>query len=107
MKLKIPLNVQVGAIQYAVLRNDFLLHKENKSGTINSLEQKIRIAHRNADQEFLILVHEALHGIADELGYDFDEGCIKAISTGFVLFLYSLGIEPDFSDIPEEGSQGE
>lgn len=102
MKLVIPPEVQIGAIKYGIWRNDFLLEKENKSGSINSREQKIRIAHREVSQEFLILMHEAFHGISDEQGYEFDEGCIRALSTGIAIFLSSLGIEPDFSLIPEE-----
>lgn len=102
MKLIIPPECQIGAITYGIRRNDFLLHKMDRSGTINSKDQLIRIAHREVSQEFLILMHEALHGISDEQGYDFDEGCIKAISTGITIFLKSLGIEPDFSQIPEE-----
>jgi len=102
MKLIIQPQCQIGAIRYNIVRNDFLLEKQDKSGTINSKEQKIRIAHREVSQEFLILMHEAIHGIASEQGYDFEEGCVRAIATGVTIFLKSLGIEPDFSQIPEE-----
>lgn len=93
---------QIGAIKFSIYRNDFLLEKLNQSGDINHKEQKLRIAHREVDQEFLTLVHEAFHGIVAELGYELDEGCILALSTGITIFLQSLGIEPDFSQIPEE-----
>ena len=102
MKLTIPNEIQLGALKFSVRRNDFLLHKLDKSGAINSKDQMIRIAHRKADMEFLILVHEALHGICDEQGITQDEGLVTAIATGFTIFLQSLGIEPDFSQIPEE-----
>ena len=98
----IPPECQIGAITYDILRNDFLLEKMNRSGYINSREQKIRVAHREVSQEFLILMHEAFHGISDEQGYELEEGCIHALSTGLTIFLNSLGIEPDFSQIPEE-----
>ena len=106
MKLVIPPEVQVGAIMYGLCRNDRLLERLNLSGHINSKDQLIRIAHRKPDQEFLILVHEAVHGICDELGITSDENTseefTKALSTGITLFLLSLGIEPDFSQIKEE-----
>jgi len=102
MKLVIPPQCQIGAITFGIRRNDALLHKLDKSGTINSLDQLIRIAHRKVDLEFLVLIHEAFHGIIDELGYELDEGCTRALSTGLAIFLTSLGIEPDFSQIPEE-----
>ena len=102
MKLIIPPQCQIGALTFGIRRNDFLLHKLDKAGTINSLDQLIRIAHRKVDLEFLVLMHEAIHGIYDEQGLEQDEGVIRAISTGITIFLRSLGIEPDFSLIPEE-----
>ena len=105
MELVIPPEVQVGAIMYGLCRNDRLLERLNLSGHINSKDQLIRIAHRKPDQEFLILVHEAVHGICDELGItsgDTSEEFTKALSTGITLFLLSLGIELDFSQIKEE-----
>ena len=107
MKLIIPPEVQIGALLYHLFRNDYLLEKINLSGHISSKDQKIWIAHREIDQEFLVLVHEACHGICDELGIasgEESENFIKALATGVALFILSLGIEPDFSQIPEEKS---
>jgi len=110
MKLVIPREVQIGAIKYGICRNDRLLERLDLSGHINSRDQLVRIAHRKPDQEFLILIHEVVHGICNELGITTkdtddaaeDEGFIKALSTGVAVFLQSLGIEPDFSLIQEE-----
>ena len=53
----------------------------------------------------IILNHEATHGIGDELGIvkgEQSEEFIKGFSTGLSIYMRSLGIEPDFSQIPEE-----
>ena len=105
MKLVITPSCQIGAVTYGICRNDRLLERLDLSGHINSRDQLIRIAHRKPDQEFLILLHEAIHGICDELGItpgDQSEEFIRALSTGIAIFLQTLGIEPDFSEIPEE-----
>ena len=85
MKLIISPKVRVGAIMYGICRNDRLLERLSLSGHIDSRDQLIRIAHRKPDQEFLILIHEAVHGICDELGItsgDASEEFTKALSTG-------------------------
>lgn len=104
MKLVIPQEVQIGAIKYGVRRNDRLLERLDLAGHVNSRDQLVRIAHRKPDQEFLILVHEVVHGVCDEFGITGkdSEKFIKALSTGVTIFLQSLGIEPDFSQILEE-----
>lgn len=105
MKLVIPPECQIGAMEVSIRFNDWVLHKMDVAAYINLKDQMIRLSHRKTDQEWLHLIHEALHGITDELGINFDgstEAAINALSNGIVIFLDSLGIEPDFSQIPEE-----
>lgn len=106
MKVIVPQECQIGAIKYRVVFNDKLLQKLDLSGNINSKDQMIRLSHRNTDLMYLILMHEATHGICDELGlFDTktdDETFIRTFSTGLTIFLHSIGIELDFKNIMEE-----
>lgn len=106
MKLIIPSECQIGSLIFEVCWNDDLLRRLDLVGQINSKDQRLRLAHRKSDQNFLNLIHEAIHGICMELGIesykDNPEAFTDALSTGITIFLRSLGIEPDFSQIKEE-----
>lgn len=104
MKLVVPRTCQVGALGYVICYNDRLLEKMDLAAHISSRDQKIILSHRQPDQEFHGLVHEAIHGVAAENGLEFrdSEQVIATLSVGIVNFLVSLGIEADFSEIQEE-----
>ncbi len=106
MRLVIPLECQIGGISFRIYYNDRLLEKMGLCAYISSKDQKIILTHRKTDQEFFNLIHEVVHGVvfenSIELG-DNKEQTVSALGIGLATFLVSLGIEPDFSEIPEEG----
>lgn len=105
MKLVIPPEGQVAGLAFKICYNDRLLEKMDLAAHISSKDQKIILSHRKTDQEFVNLIHEAVHGVVTENSVEFagdNEQGVCTIAIGLALFLLSLGIEPDFCQIPEE-----
>ena len=108
MKLTIPANCKLGALTFSIKRNDELLDKLDECAHISNRHQSIWIAHRKADQEFVALLHEAFHDIVcRRIGpADAENEClVDSLAHEMAIFLHSLGIEPDFSEIPEDKNE--
>ena len=106
MKLVIGPKIQIGALEFNIYWNDALLEKMELQAYISSKDQAIRLAHRSPDKQWTNLIHEILHGITNEFDLRIeDEKVERYFSTfahGLAIALNSLGVEPDFSQIPEE-----
>ncbi len=104
MKLKIPSKCQIAALSYEIVTNDFLLRKMGSRASANFKERKIRLPKDGvaAEQLFIELVHEVLHIVDDAAGLDIHEEDVIVRANLLSQALLSLGIEPDFSEIPEE-----
>jgi len=110
MKLIIPPTCQIGAHTYKVRFNDKLLGAADLRAQTNHKEQLIRLStgehagvRRSNTMLFEMLLHEILHPINQlYCGGEVTEQQIEAISAGMAQALLSLGIEADFSQIPEE-----
>jgi len=104
MKLTIPAECQIGAHIIRIRESEKLLEKLEYRGSCNLKEQIIRLSFekRQLTSIFTTLIHEGLHISIQLSGLELKEGEIVAISEFLGQFLLSLGVEPDFSQIPQE-----
>ncbi len=109
MKLIIPPECQIGAHTYKIRISNKALDIAELRGQVRYITQIIRISThtdtmpRTNSMVFDALIHEMLHPISHLfMGGELTETQIEQIATGFTQVLLSLGIEPDFSQIPEE-----
>ncbi len=114
MKLVIPVSVKAGHLNYKILFADKVLQIADVRAQVNHTQQEIRLSkygtykashgiERSSAVLLEFLMHEILH-IHNNLwcGGELTEQQTEAISAGLAQSLMSLGIEPDFSQIPEE-----
>lgn len=101
---KIPPSCQIGAITYRIVASDQVLDALDVRGQITSDDETIRLAFgkRSAPQIFATLVHEFVHSAAHETGHELEEGAVAGIASGVAQALLSMGLAPDFGDIPAE-----
>lgn len=105
MKLKIPHECQIGAHTFPIRWSPKILDLQEARGGSEYREDIIirLMPNRKPIAMFQTLIHEAIHMTDSVFGTDrIDEEVVKLLSGGLTQFLLSLGIEPDFSDIPEE-----
>lgn len=104
MKLIVSPQCQIAALTYDIVVSDWVLKKMDVRASCNFKELKVRLPKDNlrVEQTFTELIHELLHIVDDTAGFEMNEG--DTIIRGNLLSqaLLSLGIEPDFSRIPEE-----
>jgi len=104
MRLTILPECQIGAHTFRIRWGDKYLDITGIRGHESCKDQIIRLHKGQSNSAtFECLIHEAdhivsyLYDIADS-----EEKAIIARAAGLCQFLLSLGIEPDFSQIPEE-----
>ena len=106
MKLIIQPKAQIGAMSFDIVWCEKILKKMDLVAHVSSIDQKIYLSHRHLDQEWINLLHEVFHGIIHSFDLDIEddkiERYISSFAHGMAIFLNSLGVEPDFSQIPEE-----
>lgn len=103
MKLIIPPEFQMGARTFRIRFNDKLLKELGIKAQLVDKEDLVRLAHRSPVSMFESLIHEMHHEAAYLCGEDdAPEGRIVAEANFMAQGLISFGIEPDFSQIPEE-----
>lgn len=92
MKLVIPTKIQVGGHVFAVVFNEALMKIELNPA-------------RPQSQMIESLLHEVLHAVNEVYaGGKLGEEEVHAISQGLLQVFKQLGIEVDFTEIPEEGT---
>lgn len=103
MKLVIPPRIQIGGHTYSVVLN-VDLKDDNDYGRVNHRLQKIELnPARPMSQRVEAFIHELLHVINNVYGNaNLSEEDIGVVSEGLLQVFQQLGIEPDFSQIPEE-----
>lgn len=105
--LKISPECQIGAHTFQIRWSPKILDiQDARGGGEYRIDLIIRLMPgRPISQTFQTLIHEVIH-LADmtTLGNDsrITEVETQALSSGLAQFLLSLGINPDFSQIPEE-----
>ena len=103
MKLLIPPEINVGPLTFQIVFNEKLLKKMHDRASANVTEQKIRLPRETSDEQcFVLLIHELDHAAEDNCGIDFNEQNTCSRSSLIAQALMSMGLEPDFSQIPEE-----
>lgn len=109
MKLIITPECQIGVHTYKIRINNKALDIANLRANVDYNEQIVRLStrldgkQRSNSMIFEALLHEFLHPINHLLmGGELTETQHEQISAGLAQALLSLGIEPDFSQIPEE-----
>ena len=103
MKLVIRPEIQIGALTYRIMYNDWLLDKLGFQAHCSSKDQKIYLhTGLTAIANFEDLNHELIHIASWTSAHEIDEDAVKGISNILTQALLNLGIELDFSQIPEE-----
>lgn len=109
MKLIIPSECQIVAHTYRIRINNRALGIADLRANVSYNEQIIRLSTclegkpRSNSMTFEALLHEMLHPINHLfMGGELTEQQIEQVSAGLTQMLLSMGIEPDFSKIPEE-----
>lgn len=104
MKLIIPNEAQVGAHTYLIRVNEKQLDRQGWQASSTSKELIVRLATRDRQTSniFCALMHEGLHLAGVHGGVELKEEEIVVLGEFLGQFLLSLGIEPDFSQVPEE-----
>jgi len=106
MKWVIPSECQIGAHTFAIRFSPVILDAAGARGQSEYLEKQIiRLKPgRSSSQTCQSFLHEVMHSIDMVLGADenVNEATIRFLSAGLTQVLLSLGIKPDFSQIPEE-----
>lgn len=105
MKLKILPEVQIASHIYRIVFSTKFLEETDARGQSNATEQVIRLSNlpgRSDRQKFETLIHEIDHQNNYQFGIDADEKVVTVRGEALTISLLSLGIEPDFSEIPEE-----
>jgi len=104
MKLVIPPECQIGAHTFKIRWSDQIMKVMEARGGVEYLEKLvIRLkSNRPVSATFQTLIHEATHLVSMLYNPDLKEEDVWTISAVLCQFLMSIGIEPDFSQIPEE-----
>ena len=103
MKLVIPSEIQVGAVKYRIVFSNKILEKMQDRASLNIKEEVIRLRSGcSAAQLFANLMHEIDHLAEDTAGISLEEQDSVSRANLVAQALLSMGIEPDFSQIPEE-----
>jgi len=105
MKLIIPPECQIGAHTFKIRFSPKIMDiQDAKGGSEYRQEHIIRLMPgRPISSTFQTLVHEAIHlGDAVFGTNSISEEVVRLLGGTLAQFLLSLGIEPDFSQIPEE-----
>lgn len=108
MKLVIPAEVQVGSNKIRIRINEKALDIADLSAQYSTYENIIRLSLlyngklRSIPRVFESFIHEIEHAIDGLYIRELEERQIGALASGLAQAFLSLGIEPDFSNIPEE-----
>ena len=106
MKLVVPPEIWIGARKFRIRWNEVYLSAKGCKGELVDKEDLIRLVPgRSALSTFETLMHEIRHEINYLTSDDADAGLDGKVSaeTNFLCqALISVGIEPDFSLIPDE-----
>ena len=102
MKLVIPSVIKIGPLDYSIVISDTLLEKTGDRASCNIKEQMIRLRKCSNEQMFANLIHEADHIAEDTSGIEVKEDGTIGRANLLTQALLSMGIEPDFSEIPKE-----
>lgn len=105
MMLKIPPSVQVGAHTFSIRFSDKWLDAAGVRGSESCKDQIIRLHKgQSVSATFEALIHELDHIVSYVFGIESGscEEAVVARGAGLTQVLMSMGIEPDFSEIPDE-----
>ena len=103
MKLIISSECQVGAHTFKIRWSDKWLDARGVRGYEDCKDQIIRLhTGQSISATFEALIHELGHVVEYTYGLDSKEEEVVVRAAGLCQSLMSLGIEPDFSQIPEE-----
>ena len=108
MKLIIPSEVQIGGNKLRIRINEKALDIADLSAQYSAYENIIRLSllhegrPRYMPRIFESLIHESIHAIDGLYLRELQERQVGALASGLAQAFLSLGIEPDFSKIPEE-----
>lgn len=108
MKLVIPSEVQIGGNKIRIRVNEKALDVAALAAQYSAYENIIRLSFiyegkpRGIARIYESLIHEIIHAIDGLYLRELEERQTGALASGLVQAFLSLGIEPDFSQIPEE-----
>ena len=105
MIFKIKDTVQIGGHTFDVVHSPYYLDGLSCKGESEYRQRHtIRLLKdRPATQKFQTFIHEGLHQIDHVFGNgEMSEELIQLLAGGLCQMLLSMGLEPDFSDLPTE-----
>jgi len=108
MKVVIPSEVEIGANKLRIRINEKALDVADLSAQYCAYENIIRLSllyegkARYMPRIFESLIHEIIHAIDGLYLREIEERQTGALASGLAQAFLSLGIEPDFSQIPTE-----
>ena len=104
MKLEISPECQIGAHIIEIVWSKKILEIQGAKGGAENLE--IIVIRLRPDRPitaiFQTFIHELIHQVAFVYHLDIEDETIQVLAAGLAQAFISLGIEPDFSQIPEE-----
>lgn len=101
MRLIIPPQFQIGCRIFSIRINEKLLQELGYKAQLDDRADLIRLSKRSPQSMFESLIHEMLHEATYSCHQDSDDDNIQPLATFLAQALLSLGIEPDFSEVPE------
>ena len=102
MKLVIPSKVQIGCRTFDIRMNDSLMEELDLKAQLVDSDDLIRMRQRSPTSMFESLIHELMHEVFYMCDLQDGEDSIRPLGVLMTQALMSLGIEPDFSKIPDE-----
>lgn len=108
MKLVIPPECQVGGNKIRIRINEKALDIAGLSAQYSAYENIIRLSliydgkPRDKARVLESLIHELNHAVDGLYMRELEERQVGVMASGWTQIFLSLGIEPDFSQIPEE-----
>ncbi len=103
MKLVIPPVIQIGPLKYSVVFSNKLMDKLSDRSSVNVKEQIIRLQDETSNEQlFANFIHEVDHVAEDTVGIETNEQNTVGRANLMAHALLSMGIDPDFSKIPQE-----
>lgn len=108
MKLIIPPECEIGANKVKIRHNEEAMRIADLRGQMSQAESIIRLSFtydgcvRANPQVFESLLHEIIHWVDHLYIRELKEEQVGALACGIAQALLSMGIEPDFSQVPGE-----
>lgn len=103
MKWIVPPEFEMGACKYKIFRSQKVLEKLESAGHLSVSDEHILLPDKDLSPERMLvcLFHELDHLANNTIGVDQDEREVDGRANMMAQAILSMGIEPDFSQVPK------